>query len=59
MDNFRKSSNPEPLGQFKPNLIHSIPMGLIEFMCMQLEDRAPLQEGDNNKITSFNDHFLL
>ena len=34
-------------------------MGLIEFMCMQLEDRAPLQEGDNNKITSFNDHFLL
>ena len=28
-------------------------------MCMQMEDRAPLQEGDNGKITTYKYFFLL
>ena len=28
-------------------------------MCMQMEDRAPLQEGDNGKITTFKYFFSL
>ena len=31
----------------------------MEFMCIQMEDRAPLQEGDTSKITTFKHLFFL
>ena len=42
-----------PLGQFQPNLTQCISEGSMEFMFMHMEDRAPLQEGDNTKIMTF------
>ena len=29
----------------------------MEFMCMQMENHAPLQEGDNSKIKTFSISF--
>ena len=32
-------------------------IGSMEFMCMQMENHAPLQEGDNSKIKTFSISF--